>query len=116
MPVHADLRQGAYIDLELLFSLDILGKYVIEAVYAFYDKDLSLMEFRDPLAEHFLALKEVKFRDIGFPACKQILHLTVEQIKVKRAQTFKVRFAVRTERIVFTLYKIIIRSQIERLH
>ena len=114
MSVDAHLCQRADIQLEFVFSFDGFSQHVVQAVYSFDNKYLSLFQSCYPFAEHFGAVYEIELRQVDFLSVDQVPHLAVEQIKIQRAQTFKVRLAVLTYRSLFSLYKIVISPEVKR--
>ena len=66
MPVNGDLRQRTYVYLELILSLDVLGKNIIEAVYAFDNEHLSRSERCYPLTEDLKYIIQQRGEYVGW--------------------------------------------------
>ena len=82
---------------------------------AFDDDRLIASNLRQALAVFLMSHDKIEGWQIHLFACKQIIHVAVEQMNVHRVQILVVLFAVGVHRSFLPFQKIVIRSHIQRL-
>ena len=114
MLIHVYLGQRADIDLELAARRQAVRQPVVQAMDAFYDKDLALRKSQLLSGEYALSGDKVIRWHTDFPALEQRIHIVIEIFKVNSFQTLEILFSVLVHREFISRDKIIIHTDIIR--